>query len=50
MLGYHIDTLYDDAVLLADNLENLSGLALIVAGIYVNGIAFLDLELFHDAF
>ena len=42
MFGHHIDTLDDDAVLVAKHLENLSGLAFIVTGVAVNDIAFLD--------
>ena len=49
MLGYHVHTLNEDAVFVTQHLEDLSGLALVVTGIHDDGIAFLDIELFHNA-
>ena len=43
VLAHHVDTLHDGAVFLGDDLENLSGLALVIAGVHIDHIAFLDM-------
>lgn len=43
VLAHHIDTLHDCAVFLGDDLENLSGLALVIAGVHVDHVSFLDM-------
>ncbi len=50
VLGHHVDALYDDAVFVAEHFQNFSGFALVVTGIHIHGIAFLDIELFHNAY
>ena len=43
----HIDTFDDHAILTGIHGKDLTGLSLVVTGIYINGIAFLDMQLFH---
>ena len=43
VLAHHIYTLHDSAVLLGDDLENLSGLSFVVTGVDVDHVAFLDM-------
>ena len=47
MLAYDVDTLDNGAVPVNDHLEHLAGLTLVVTGIYLHGIAFFDVNLFH---
>ena len=42
------DALDDDAVLGGNHGKDLSGLALVVTGVYIHGIAFLDIKFLHD--
>ena len=49
MLAYHIDTFYDNTVLVCDDSEDLACLALVISGIYIHGVAFLDVKLFHNS-
>ena len=48
VLAHHIDALDDSAVFVCNHLQHLAGLSLVVAGIHINGVAFLYMELFHD--
>ena len=50
MLAYHIDALDNGTILIADHFKDLSGLSLVIPGIYIDGIAFLNVYLFHNAF
>ena len=49
VLADEVDAFDDHTVLLGENGKNLAGLAFIVTGIYIHGVTFLDLELFHTS-
>ena len=49
VLAHEVDALDNHTVLLGENGKNLAGLAFIVTGIYIHGVTFLDLELFHTS-
>jgi hypothetical protein len=43
MLGYHINTFYKGLVFITDYFQNTSLLTFVFSGIYINGIALLDM-------
>ena len=48
MLAYHINTFYDNAILFSEDFKNLTGLSLVIAGIHINGVTFLNAKLLHS--